>query len=90
MGISTPDFYSLNIDKSTDSASLETNINVNGALNFTSGIVDLNGRIIQTTSTKTSVGENKIQLDVTSMNNGVYNLILQSNDELTAKRFIKM
>lgn len=53
-------------------------------------IIDMNGKIIKSAAFTAVYGENSLQLDVTNMNNGVYNLVLQSNEELVAKRFIKL
>ncbi len=60
------------------------------ATSLTYRIIDINGRIIESSTFNATVGENKFQLDVTAMNNGVYNLVLQSKEELVTKRFIKM
>lgn len=53
-------------------------------------VVDMNGKIIESSTIEAVLGENTILLDVTRMDNGVYNLVLQSNEELMAKRFIKL
>lgn len=53
-------------------------------------IIDINGKTLEASEFKANKGENTLQLDVTSMQAGVYNLVLQSNDELIAKRFIKL
>jgi len=53
-------------------------------------VVDMNGKIIESSTFDAVAGENTIQLDVTRMDNGVYNLVLQSSEELMTKMFIKL
>lgn len=53
-------------------------------------VVDMNGRIIKSSTFKAETGENEMMLDVSTMDNGIYNLVLQSDEELLTKRFIKL
>lgn len=53
-------------------------------------IVDMNGKIVESSTFNAAIGQNTIQIDVTSMTNGVYNLVLQSDKEIVSKRFVKL
>ena len=53
-------------------------------------LIDMNGKIIQSSSFTSTIGENSLTLDVTTMKSGIYNLVLLTKGELTTKRFVKM
>ncbi len=60
------------------------------AKEMTYKVIDMNGRIIRSSAFNANAGKNKLRMDVTSIGNGVYNLVLQSNVELLTKRFVKL
>ena len=53
-------------------------------------LTDMHGKLIMSSVMDINSGENTLQLDVSSLKNGVYNLVLQTNEERVAKRFIKL
>jgi len=53
-------------------------------------IVDMQGRVVVSEPYNVTLGDNKLEVDVTLFENGVYNLVLQTQDEVLVKRFIKI
>jgi len=52
-------------------------------------VVDLNGKVMQTrTITNAIVGTNAIDLDVNNYANGVYSVIIRSNNALTSNKLV--
>ena len=86
--ISSLSSLTLSPNPTSNTLAVDMYFEVGKAINYR--IVDLNGKVVQSSIFNGVVGENRILLEVASLNNGVYNLVLQSNDELIAKRFIKL
>ena len=85
-----PALSSLTLSPNPTSGNLTIDTYFEDVKQVTYSIIDMNGKIVRSSTFVSIIGENSLQLDVTSFQNGVYNIVLQSEEGLTSKRFIKL
>jgi hypothetical protein len=67
----------------------EVSFNLNAASDVTINVVDLNGKVVNSNVLKNlAVGANSTSLNVANLANGVYSVVIKSNDSTVTKKLV--
>ncbi|MEZ4890332.1 MAG: T9SS type A sorting domain-containing protein [Crocinitomicaceae bacterium] len=67
----------------------EVSFNLNAASDVTINVVDVNGKVVNSNVLKNlAVGANSTSLNVANLANGVYSVVIKSNDSTVTKKLV--